>query len=267
MRRVVLHLEYQGTHYSGWQKQKMTSRTIQAALENAVSLIADEPIEVICAGRTDAGVHASGQVVHFDTQAIRTERAWVLGTNTHLPEDIRVMGAQFVSEAFHARYEALSRSYGYLIANQGIRPAFMRSYVTWILKPLDIDAMQQAAQHWIGEHDFSSFRAKDCQAKHPNRRIDFIHIQKKGNLIQIGIRGNAFLHHMVRNMVGTLLPIGWGEKPSHWAKEVLLARLRAAAGETAPAQGLTLRHVDYAPLHALHWQAKSGLVDSFLEWV
>lgn len=260
--RIVLCIEYQGSAYRGWQTQANTPQTLQAILEQAVSTVADHPAAVLCAGRTDAGVHATYQIVHFDTVAARTDRAWMLGINGLLPRDIRVCWAQGAPEHFHARYDACARTYHYVLVDRPIAPAIARDCVTWELKPLNVDAMHQACQYWLGEHDFTSFRASSCQAKHPIRRIQEAMVYRQGILVIFKVRGNAFLHHMVRNMMGTLLPIGRGDAPVEWALHVLEAKQRSAGGVTAPPNGLYLTAVEY-PEHL----SGTFLTKSALPWL
>lgn len=243
--RITLGIEYNGNGLHGWQKQSSDLLTIQGILENALSKIADHPIEVFCAGRTDAGVHAIGQVVHFDTAANRNLRAWIMGTNSHLPFGISVCWAKEVDETFHARYSALSRCYRYIIHNSSTRPAILAKKVTWCYESLDIDSMQIAAGHFLGENDFSSFRSSECQSKTAMRNITKLNITRHNDYVIIEIQANAFLHHMVRNIVGVLKKIGAGLEKPIWAKQVLDARDRRSAAETAPADGLYLIRVEY----------------------
>lgn len=242
--RIALGIEYDGSRYRGWQKQRHAS-SVQEQVEVALSRVANEPVEVFCAGRTDAGVHGTGQVVHFDTRARRTDRAWVLGSNSNLPRDITVLWAREVSEDFHARFSALSRSYRYVILNRLTRPAIANGKVAWWHLPLEVEPMQAAARHLLGTHDFTSFRASECQARGPVRTIEHLKLWREGDLIYLDIRANAFLHHMVRNIAGTLMAVGEGEQAPDWVADVLLARDRKAAGITAPAAGLYLVHVGY----------------------
>ena len=242
--KIVLAIEYVGTRYHGWQFQR-NANSVQAEVERALSKIACEPIKVYCAGRTDKGVHASHQIVHFNTVAERDLKAWYLGTNTHLPDDINIVWAKVISDDFHARFSAQSRAYHYVIYNDKIRPTHYAEGVTWHPHHLDEQAMQIAAKYLIGEHDFSSFRDKECQAKHPIRTIQFIHVQRYGKIIVLHLKANAFLHHMVRNIVGTLLPIGQGIEPASWMDNVLQAKDRTQAGITAPSAGLYLTEVNY----------------------
>jgi tRNA pseudouridine38-40 synthase len=236
--RIALGIEYDGTDFFGWQRLS-EGRSVQSAVESALSFVADHAIEVTCAGRTDSGVHARCQVVHFDSEASRTERSWVLGTNAHLPASVAVLWARPVAADFHARYGARARRYRYILLNRPIRPALDARRVAWERIPLDVDAMRIAAQTLIGEHDFSAFRTVACQARSPLRTVHEIIVSRMGDEITIEIQANAFLHHMVRNIVGSLLPIGRGDQCTAWIAELLAGRDRAKAGPTAPAPGLT----------------------------
>lgn len=247
MPRLALILRYEGSAYHGWQRQPNVE-SVQQALEEALSVVAAEPITVCCAGRTDAGVHALGQVVHFDTQAIRSMRAWVLGANRYLPLSIRVVSAQVVPEDFHARFSAEARSYRYCLYNHPINSAIFSQQASWHPHQLDADAMQAASEYLIGEHDFSAFQGAGCQAKHPVRTIESLLIQRQGDWIVLSIRANAFLLHMVRNIMGTLLPIGRGEQPPDQLAEILAGKDRRLAGVTAPPNGLYLTEVRYPAL-------------------
>jgi tRNA pseudouridine38-40 synthase len=254
--RYALGVEYRGTHYSGWQRQNSDHcgsglKTVQASLEDAISIIANEPVSTICAGRTDTGVHAREQVVHFDTYAVRPDRAWVLGVNTQLPDDISVHWVKQVTADFHARFSATARTYRYFINNQAGRPALSREHMTSIWRPLDHEAMHQAAQYLLGSNDFSSFRGSSCQSKSPVRLIHTIEVQRSGAVVVMQVKANAFLHHMVRNIMGVLIKIGCGEKPVTWMKEVVEAKARTSAGITAPANGLYLLKVDYPEIFGL----------------
>ncbi|HCO43375.1 MAG TPA: tRNA pseudouridine(38-40) synthase TruA [Gammaproteobacteria bacterium] len=242
--RIALCVEYDGTGYSGWQIQDH-SPSVQAVIERALSAIADHPVQVMAAGRTDTGVHALGQVVHFDTHAERPQRAWLRGANTHLPRDVRIIDARPVSDDFHARHSALARHYRYLILNRPQAPAVGHDRVTWEPRPLDAPRMQLAGQHWLGEHDFSAFRAAACQSRSPWRNLSRLQVSRHGQWVVIDVVANAFLHHMVRNLVGTLLEIGCGRRPPDWAAELLAARDRTRAARTAPAGGLYLAAVQY----------------------
>lgn len=237
-------VEYDGSAFHGWQRQSDVPN-LQVTLETALSKVAQEPIHTICAGRTDAGVHATGQVVHFDTNAMRDERAWVFGSNTNLNRALRVLWAKPVSSEFDARRSATGRRYRYVIYNHCIRPSLFRKQVGWYFRKLDILKMQEAAHYWLGEHDFSSFRAAECQSKTPIRRVESLEIRKVGDYVMIDITANAFLHHMVRNMVGVLKKIGGSERPAVLAKEILEARDRRQAFMTAEASGLYLMQVFY----------------------
>jgi tRNA pseudouridine38-40 synthase len=242
--RVALVIEYDGTEYHGWQEQTGLN-TIQSALEYAISSVANHEVKVVCAGRTDTGVHATHQVIHFDSHNFRNIRAWIYGVNSALPKDICVKWGKEVSDDFHARYKALSRTYRYIIFNSAVRPALLRSNLTWQYRQLDSEIMHKAAQDLVGEHDFTSFRSVECQSRHPHRRIMQIAVTKKQDLVMIDITANAFLHHMVRNIAGVLITIGSGRKPLEWAKEVLLAKDRRMGAETAPPYGLYLVGVTY----------------------
>jgi len=244
MPRIALGLEYDGSAFAGWQSQAH-ARGIQTDLEQALSFVADHPVAVTAAGRTDAGVHARMQVVHFDTTAQRSERAWALGANTRLPVDISALWAREVPEAFHARYSAISRSYRYRILNRMARPALERLRAGWVRRMLDAQRMQEAARWLVGEHDFSSFRAAECQSPTPMRRVHSIDIDRREDELSIEVTANAFLHHMVRNIVGVLIAVGTGDREPIWARTVLDARDRRRGGVTAPPHGLYLVGVRY----------------------
>ncbi|HVY53926.1 MAG TPA: tRNA pseudouridine(38-40) synthase TruA [Gammaproteobacteria bacterium] len=246
--RIALGIEYDGSHYHGWQAQKSVQKglpTVQGELQFALSKIADEPVQLHCAGRTDAGVHATGQVVHFDTEAKRHPDAWIWGTNSHLPKDIAVRWAKSVDYGFHARFSALSRRYRYIIYNNPIRPALLLSKVTWNYFPLNVEAMQNAAPFFLGEQNFNSFRSSECSSNSPMRNITELTISRRNDFVIIEIEANAFLHHMVRNIAGVLMRIGAGWEKPEWAQEVLLAQDRRKAAETAPPHGLYLINVRY----------------------
>lgn len=246
--RLAAVIEYDGSAYSGWQAQKDT-HTVQETVERALSSVADEPLKVICAGRTDAGVHAVGQIVHFDTSASRTERSWVLGANSNLPTDVCLRSARRTRSDFHARFSARSRRYRYVILNRWVRPALLRSRVCWERRTLEAGTMQQAATALIGEHDFSSFRALSCQAHSPVRTLHELSVTRAGDCVYIDVHANAFLHHMVRNIAGVLIAVGCGEKSPDWPLELLAVRDRTRGGVTASAAGLYLVHVDYPEEH------------------
>ena len=235
--RYALGIEYDGSAYMGWQRVPH-GPTLQDAVERALGFVADHPVASTCAGRTDAGVHALCQVVHFDSDAARSRRAWLMGCNSRLPADVVAHWCVPVADDFHARYDARARRYRYRLLDRPVRPALLRDFVAWERTPLDAEAMHAAAQALAGEHDFSSFRTVQCQARHPVRRIHSIAVRRDGAELLVDVDGNAFLHHMVRNIVGTLLPVGRGERPARWVAEVLAARDRRAAGPTAPAHGL-----------------------------
>lgn len=244
MQRIALGIEYDGSRYFGWQRQNKNP-SVQENLEMALSKVANHPVLTFCAGRTDAGVHASNQVVHFDTEAIREPIAWIRGVNSYLPLDIRVCWMRMVSPLFDARKSALSRRYCYVMVNRAVSPGIMRHGVTWVLPALNVEAMEEAAQHLLGKHDFSSFRGAHCQAKTATRTISAVHLRTAGDNIILDITANAFLYHMVRNIVGSLLMVGQGKCETSWIKDVLMAKDRRLAGHTAPPQGLYLVDVRY----------------------
>jgi tRNA pseudouridine38-40 synthase len=256
--RIGLILEYDGTQYHGWQAQ-LGLHTVQMALEKALSKIADAPITVTCAGRTDTGVHAINQVVHFDTEALRSTRAWIHGANASLPKDICVKWAKEMPEDFHARYSALNRSYRYVIYNGVVRPALIRSNVTWQYRQLDHRLMHEASQYLLGEQDFTSFRAIECQSHTPMRNVQKIEVHRLEDMVFIDITANAFLHHMVRNIAGVLMAVGAGKKNASWVKEVLEAKDRKLGAETAPAYGLYLTQVEYPKEFGVVQQVSSPL--------
>lgn len=248
--RVALGIEYDGTGFFGWQRQREVN-SVQQELETALAKVANSPVEVFCAGRTDAGVHATGQVVHFDTDALRDEKAWIMGTNSQLPDQIAVRWAKPVADDFHARFSATARRYRYIICNQKYRPAILRSGLSHYHQQLDISLMQQAAPALIGEHDFSAFRAVQCQSKTPFRNIHHLQLSRVGDYLVLDIKANAFLHHMVRNITGSLLEIGMGRKPVGWLGELLQSRNRNLAAATAKPGGLYLVAVDYPEHYAI----------------
>jgi len=256
--RLALGLEYHGGAYCGWQQQSAAA-SVQQALQQALSRVADEPIDVICAGRTDAGVHAREQVVHFDTHAQRTARAWLLGGNRWLPRDISLRWVQAVPQDFHARFSALGRSYRYLILNRVTRSALADGRALVVYPALDVAAMQAGAQWLIGEHDFSAFRSSECQARSPVRQLRSLRVTRSGERIAIDVAANAFLHHMVRNIVGLLLVIGQQRAAPERAREQLESRERSSGEATAAAHGLYLWRVDYATQFGL--PADSAMID------
>jgi tRNA pseudouridine38-40 synthase len=249
--RIALGIEYDGTNFCGWQTQAAGIRAVQPAVEAALSRVAAHPVVVHCAGRTDTGVHATYQVIHFDTTATRNARSWILGANANLPHDVAVLWALPVPDDFHARFSAYARSYDYVLSNRRTRPALWRGKVSWECRALDIAAMVSAARHLLGEHDFSSFRAQGCQAKHPIRTLHRLDVEVIEPCIVFRVEANAFLQHMVRNFVGTLLEVGRGRQAPAWVAAVLAARNRNLAGTTAPPDGLYLSGVRYAEKYGL----------------
>ncbi len=257
-RRLAVGLEYDGGAYCGWQRQS-AALSVQATLEQALSRVADQPISTTCAGRTDAGVHAREQVVHFDTLAARSPRAWLLGTNTHLPRDISLRWVQAVPGEFHARFSALARSYRYLILNRVTRSALAHGRALVVHRQLHVAAMQAGAQWLIGEHDFSAFRSSECQALSPVRQLRTLRVDRRGDWVVIDVTANAFLHHMVRNIVGLLLAIGQEKAPPERAREQLASRARSSGEATAAAHGLYLWRIDYAAQFGL--PADSAIIE------
>lgn len=242
--RIAVGIEYNGTHYHGWQNQ-LDGNSVQEQVERALSKVADHPVTVLCAGRTDKAVHATGQVVHFDTESIRKEHSWILGANSHLAPDIRLLWVRPVQDTFHARFSAQYREYRYIIHNTKYPSALMAHQVTWIPYVLHVEPMQEACAFFLGKQDFTSIRGAHCQAKHPIRTIQEITIRREGELIVLAIRADGFLHHMVRNIMGILLEIGCLRENPTWVQEVLAAQKRTAAGMTAPPTGLYLVRVGY----------------------
>jgi len=245
--RIAAIVEYDGSNFSGWQWQDCAP-SVQEAVEKALSKVADAPVRVTTAGRTDAGVHASAQVIHFDTEVRRSDLAWLRGTNSNLPDSVALLWASEVDPGFHARFAATGREYHYVILNRSVRPTYLAQRVTHEYRPLDVERMQAAAQHLLGTHDFSSFRAMQCQAKSPVRTLRELTVANQDGFIVIKAAANAFLHHMVRNLAGVLMDIGAGEKEPEWAREVLEACDRTVGGITASPGGLYLTAVDY-PVH------------------
>jgi tRNA pseudouridine38-40 synthase len=244
--RIALGVEYDGSAYCGWQTQReATTPTVQGALQRALSCVAAKSVTVYCAGRTDAGVHATSQVVHFEPGVVRSEKAWLSGTNANLPADIAVKWVVGVADDFHARFSATARTYRYLINNVPVRSAHAAKQLTFLSAPLDAELMHQEAQCLLGENDFSSFRGAGCQSSSPYRQIHHVRVWRRDALVCIEICANAFLLHMVRNIVGVLIAVGRGEKPAGWTREVLALRDRTRAGVTAPPNGLYLVDVSY----------------------
>lgn len=247
MLKLALGVEYDGSAYHGWQRQPKIP-TIQEHLERALSNIANEPIKTFCAGRTDAGVHATGQVIHFETHAQRTKNAWVAGVNSNLPLDIAVNWMSLVPNTFHARFSAVARRYYYIIYNDYLRTALFKHRFTHYHRPLDINKMIRAGQYLQGENDFTSFRSSECQSFTPWRNIHHLNVIRYGKYIIIDIKANSFVHHMIRNIVGSLITVGCGNKPETWIHELLILRNRALSDTLAPATGLYLTEIDY-PSH------------------
>ncbi len=246
--RIALGIEYDGAAFCGWQTQP-NRRAVQDALEAALAQIAGEHIATMCAGRTDAGVHASQQVVHFDTHAVRPLTAWVRGVNTLLPDAAAVRWAVEVGEEFHARFSAYGRRYRYLLLNRPQRPGLWRGRCGWLHHPLDVESMQAAANVLLGTHDFSAFRSAECQAKSPIKQMRQAEVRRQGNLVVFDFEADAFLQHMVRNLVGSLIFIGRGTRPVEWMEELLQHRDRTLAGLTFAPDGLYF----LGPLYEAHW--------------
>lgn len=242
--KIALGIEYDGSKYYGWQRQNEV-RSVQEKLEKALSQVANERINVFCAGRTDAGVHGTGQVVHFETTAQRKDAAWTLGVNANLPGDIAVRWVKAVPDDFHARFSATARRYRYIIYNHRLPPAVLGKWVTHYYEPLDAERMHRAAQCLIGENDFTSFRAVQCQSRTPWRNVMHINVERFGAYVVVDIKANAFVHHMVRNIVGSLMEVGAHNQPESWIAELLAAKDRTLAAATAKAEGLYLVAVDY----------------------
>ncbi len=244
--RIALGVSYNGTAYNGWQSQP-DGRTVQDHLEQALSTFADQPVHTLCAGRTDAGVHGLMQVVHLDTELQRDEFSWVRGTNSFLPRDIAVQWARGVPDTFHARASAVARRYTYVLLESPVRPSIDAGRVGWVFRPLSHEAMRQAATHLLGEHDFTSFRASACQALSPVKTLNRIDITRRGAYWRFDFEGNAFLHHMIRNIMGCLLLVGQGLQPPDWMAKVLAARDRDAAAPTFAPDGLYFMGPLYGP--------------------
>jgi len=257
--RIAIGIEYDGSAYNGWQRQR-TGLGVQQLLERALGEVADETVEVTCAGRTDTGVHASGQVVHFDTAAERSDRGWLLGANSNLPDDISVSWVRPVSDEFHARFSAMARSYRYCILNRPVRSALYRRQAWWVYPDLDHERMHEAAKALLGKHDFSAFRAAGCQASSAVREVTSIRVQRDGDWILLDVTANAFLQHMVRNITGTLVAVGSDEEDIAWPSVVLESRDRTRGGIAAPPHGLTLVRVEYPEEFGIPAPPALGLV-------
>lgn len=252
--RYALGVEYDGSGFQGWQRLSKSGTpdetSVQSVLENALSRVANAQVDTICAGRTDAGVHAQCQVVHFDSDAPRDPHSWVLGATANLPPAVCVRWCQPMPDDFNARFSARARRYRYRLVNRIVRPALERHMLSWERMPLDADAMHRAAQALLGENDFNAFRTVHCQSPHAFRDLQAISVRREGEQVRVDVQANAFLHHMVRNIVGSLLVVGRGEKPESWIAELLAGRDRTVAGPTAPPDGL----VFVSPLYPSHWR-------------
>ncbi len=249
MTRIALGIEYDGSAFHGWQSQPH-GNTVQDVLERALTEVAGAPVKLVCAGRTDSGVHALNQIAHFDCASARPDSAWVRGGNAHLPPQIAVRWAQAVDDRFHARFDAISRSYRYLLHNHPVRPALQHNHVGWCHRPLDADAMQRAALALLGEQDFSAFRAAECQARSSVKIMHQADVRRHGDMIEFDFRASAFLQHMVRNIVGALVYVGQGRLPPESIAELLVSRDRTRAAPTFSPAGLYFAGVEYAA----HWR-------------
>ncbi len=248
--RLAACLEYDGADFFGWQSQAH-ARSVQDCVEAAFSRVADHELKVTCAGRTDAGVHATGQVAHFESHARRRADDWRRGADGHLPDDVRVRWVRPVGDEFHARFSALRRRYRYVILNAPAPSALLRRLSGWEYRPLDAGVMHEAGQTLVGEHDFSAYRSAGCRSRTPTRRVESLRVHRDGRFIYVDVCANAFLQHMVRNVVGVLLEIGRGEKPRDWARQVLASRDRTQGGVTVAGAGLYLVGIEYDARHAL----------------
>jgi tRNA pseudouridine38-40 synthase len=242
--RLALGIAYDGTRFAGWQTQP-EARTVQDAIEPAIGAVADHPVKTVCAGRTDAGVHALQQVVHFDTDAERPLQAWVRGVNARLPDTVAVQWARPVPDTFHARFDARSRTYRYLIRCSRIRHPLWQHRAGWVFRPLSVEPMQRAAGLLVGEHDFTAFRSSQCQAATPVRRLGRLDVATRGGFVEVTLTANAFLHHMVRNVVAALVHVGAGRRSPEWVAALLAGRQRCRGAPTFPAAGLYLAGVEY----------------------
>lgn len=254
--RYAIGIEYDGAEFFGWQRQSHAP-SVQLSVEKALTVVANHAVTVICAGRTDTGVHARGQVVHFDTSSVRSERQWMLGINSNLPDAVRVLWIRAVDDSFHARFGAHSRSYQYNILNRWVRPAIGVAYYGWCRDALNAEHMNEAAQVLLGSHDFSAFRSSGCSAQHAVREVTEINVYRQHDVVTIDITANAFLYHMVRNIVGSLIAVGKGDKTPQWFVEVMEGRDRKLAGVTADPQGLYFMSVRYDPKYQLPEQAEA----------
>ena len=248
--RYALGVEYDGSEFNGWQTLGDAGPSVQASLEKALSSVADAPVRVTCAGRTDTGVHGRCQVVHFDTEAQREPRGWVLGTTARLPHAIAVRWCVPVADDFHARFSARARRYRYRLLTRPVRPALQRQTLSWDRRAMDATLMHEAGQALLGENDFSAFRSTQCEARHARRSLHALAVTRHEDIIEVSVQANAFLHHMVRNIVGSLMLVGTGDRPVEWIGELLAGRNRSVAGPTAPPQGL----VFLGPLYPDNWQ-------------
>ena len=236
--KIALGVEYLGTHFHGWQIQKSGIRTVQLVVESALSTVANHPVRVFCSGRTDAGVHAKEQVIHVETNVMRENKAWLFGGNVNLSSDVNFTWVKEVSDDFHARFNAHARAYEFKILNHPVRSALKADSHLWEPRPLSIEKMQEAANLLLGEHNFSCFRDSLCQAKSPIKTIEYFNITKNDSSVLMEVKANAFLHHMMRNIVGTLLKVGRGDRNVDWVQGVLDSKDRKKAGPTAEPQGL-----------------------------
>jgi len=251
--RWALQIEYDGAGFQGWQSQRPGNPSVQDAVEAALSKVADHALRVFCAGRTDSGVHATSQIIHFETPSDRPVRAWIQGVNAHLPDSVAVRQAKKVSADFHARFSAVARRYLYVILNEPVRRGLHQDSYTRARSPLDEGLMYAAAQHLLGEHDFSSFRSSQCQSRTPMRNLMRLDVFRQADMVCLDVTANAFLHHMVRNLAGVLMDIGAGIKPVDWTAELLALKDRSAGGVTAPPKGLYLIDVSYPATFDLQW--------------
>lgn len=242
--KIALGIEYDGSNYCGWQRQQQV-KSVQAYIESALTKVANESIQIYCASRTDTGVHATGQVVHFETSVIRKNSAWIMGVNTYLPTDITVRWSKVVESDFHARFSAIARRYRYIIFNDKYKPAILAAGINHYHLPLDAKKMHIAAQALVGERDFTSFRSSQCQSKSPRRNIKHIYVNRYGNYVLVDIKANAFVYRMVRNIIGSLLAIGSGNQDINWIANLLALKDRSKAAATAKADGLYLVAVYY----------------------